>query len=56
MLKLVLREIKSSIKTWDELVIVDGFKAGKDCVDQATEMEWVARLAASSERRKRRES
>ncbi|WVF70731.1 hypothetical protein IAT40_005524 [Kwoniella sp. CBS 6097] len=39
MLKLVLAEVRKILKTWDELVIVDGFKACKGCIDEATEME-----------------
>ncbi|OCF33320.1 hypothetical protein I316_05061 [Kwoniella heveanensis BCC8398] len=39
MLKLVLAEVRKVLKTWDELVIVDGFKACKGCIDEATEME-----------------
>ncbi|WVQ97103.1 hypothetical protein IAU59_004213 [Kwoniella sp. CBS 9459] len=39
MLKLVLAEVRKIMKTWDELVIVDGFKACKGCIDEATEME-----------------
>ncbi|WWD18035.1 hypothetical protein CI109_102482 [Kwoniella shandongensis] len=39
MLKLVLAEIKNVLKTWDELVMIDGFKAAKGCVDEATEMD-----------------
>ncbi|KAK4687487.1 hypothetical protein P7C73_g2622, partial [Tremellales sp. Uapishka_1] len=39
MLRLVILEVKNTIKTWDELVLIDGFKAGKGCVDESTEMD-----------------
>lgn len=39
MVKLIISELKSLFKTWDELVLVDGMKAGKGCIDEATEME-----------------
>jgi hypothetical protein len=39
MLKLVITEIKSTVRTWDELVGVDGMKAGKGVVDEGTTME-----------------
>ena len=39
MLKLLLNEVRNLIKTWDELVGIDGLKAGKACVDEVTEME-----------------
>ena len=39
MIKLVIGEFKSVFKTWDELVLVDGVKAGKGCIDAGTEME-----------------
>ncbi|KAK8865783.1 hypothetical protein IAR55_000930 [Kwoniella newhampshirensis] len=39
MLKLVLAEIRNVLRTWDELVMIDGFKAAKGCVDEATEMD-----------------
>jgi hypothetical protein len=41
MFKLVLTELKNVCRTWDELVLVDGMKAGKGCIDEMTEMEWV---------------
>jgi hypothetical protein len=41
MIKLVIGELKSGFKTWDELVLIDGVKAGKGCIDAGTEMEWV---------------
>lgn len=41
MLKLVIGEIKNVIRNWDEIVILEGFKAAKGCVDESTEMEWV---------------
>lgn len=41
MLKLVIGEIKNVIRTWDEIVILEGFKAAKGCVDESTEMESV---------------
>jgi hypothetical protein len=39
MLKLILAEVKNVIKTWDGLVLVDGMKAAKGCIDAMTEME-----------------
>jgi len=39
MIKLVIGEFKSVFKTWDELVLLDGVKAGKGCIDAGTEME-----------------
>lgn len=39
MIKLVISEFKSVFKTWDELVLIDGVKAGKGCIDAGTEME-----------------
>ncbi|RSH92617.1 hypothetical protein EHS25_008062 [Saitozyma podzolica] len=39
MLKLVITEIKSTVRTWDELVAVDGIKAVKGIVDEGTTME-----------------
>ena len=50
MLKLVLKEVRSVIRNWDELVQIDGLKAGKSCVDAATEMEYAITLCAMSER------
>jgi len=42
MLKLVLSEIRRLNKDWDDLSMIDGLKAGKICVDEATEMELVS--------------
>lgn len=39
MLKLIIAELKGLFKTWDEISLVDGVKAGKGCIDEATEME-----------------
>jgi len=39
MIKLVISEFKSVFKTWDELVLIDGVKSGKGCIDAGTEME-----------------
>jgi hypothetical protein len=39
MTKLIITELKSLFKTWDEVSLVDGVKAGKGCIDEATEME-----------------
>lgn len=41
MLKLVLVEVRSVLSTWDDILLIDGLKAGKGCIDQGTEMEWV---------------
>jgi hypothetical protein len=39
MLKLVIAEIRSTFRTWDDLVAVDGMRAGKGLVDEGTTME-----------------
>ena len=39
MVKLIITEFKTTFKTWDELSLIDGVKAGKGCIDEATEME-----------------
>lgn len=39
MVKLVIAEFRGVFKTWDELCLVDGVKAGKGCIDAGTEME-----------------
>lgn len=39
LLKLVLAEIKAVHRTWDDLVGVDGLKAGRGIVDASTTME-----------------
>lgn len=39
MIKLLIGEFRILLKTWDEVVLVDGLKAGKGCIDEATEME-----------------
>lgn len=39
MIKLIINEFRSVFKTWDELVLVDGVRAGKGCIDAGTEME-----------------
>ena len=41
MLKLVISEIKAVHRTWDDLAVVDGFKAAKAIVDASTTMERV---------------
>lgn len=46
MLKLVLAEVGTVLSTWDDILLVDGLKAGKACIDEATEMEWVLLLCA----------
>ncbi|WWC86055.1 uncharacterized protein L201_000926 [Kwoniella dendrophila CBS 6074] len=50
MLKLVLAEVRKIIKTWDELVIIDGFKASKGCIDEATEMDNILAIDEKPER------
>lgn len=39
MLKMVLAEVRNVLSTWDGIVTHDGLKAGKSCIDEATEME-----------------
>ena len=39
MLKLLIQELRNVFKTWDELVLIDGMKAAKGCIDEMTEME-----------------
>ena len=39
MLKLVLAEVRNVLSTWDEILLVDGMRVGKGCIDEATEME-----------------
>lgn len=39
MLRLVLLEIKSLFRTWEEVVGMDGMKAGKGVVDEGTTLE-----------------
>ena len=50
MLKLVVTEVRNLIKNWDELVLIDGLKAGKSCIDEATEMEHVFTASKLGER------
>lgn len=39
MLKLLIAELKSLFRTWDELVIMDALKAAQDIVNEETTME-----------------
>lgn len=39
MLKLVIGEVRNVINTWDEIILHDGMRAGKGCIDEGTEME-----------------
>lgn len=48
MLKLVLAEIKAVNRTWDDLVGVDGLKAGKGIIDASTTMEYVSLVPSSN--------
>ncbi|WVW82088.1 hypothetical protein I302_104093 [Kwoniella bestiolae CBS 10118] len=50
MLKLVLSEVRKIIKTWDELVIMDGFKACKGVIDEGTEMDNILSIEDKPER------
>ncbi|KIR67608.1 hypothetical protein I314_02025 [Cryptococcus bacillisporus CA1873] len=50
MLKLVIGEIKNVIRTWDEIVILEGFKAAKGCVDESTEMDNILDVEERPER------
>jgi hypothetical protein len=38
-LRLLLTEVKNVLATWDDIILQDGLKAGKACIDEATEME-----------------
>lgn len=53
MLKLLIAELKSLFRTWDELVGMDALKAGQAIVNEQTTMEYVLtglpRYMASSE-------
>lgn len=37
-------------KTWDEVVLVDGLKAGKGCIDEATEMDNIIQMEETEAR------
>ncbi|WWD09206.1 hypothetical protein V865_007328 [Kwoniella europaea PYCC6329] len=50
MLKLVLSEVRKIIRTWDELVIMDGFKACKGVIDEGTEMDNILAVEDKPER------
>ncbi|AFR93797.2 hypothetical protein C343_01687 [Cryptococcus neoformans C23] len=50
MLKLVIGEIKNVIRNWDEIVILEGFKAAKGCVDESTEMDNILDVEERPER------
>ncbi|KAK1927716.1 hypothetical protein DB88DRAFT_45337 [Papiliotrema laurentii] len=50
MTKLIITELKSLFKTWDEVSLVDGVKAGKGCIDEATEMDNILALQEGDER------
>jgi hypothetical protein len=39
MLKLLITELKNLFRTWDELVGMDGLKAGQGIVNEQTTME-----------------
>lgn len=47
MLKLVIAEVRKVLSTWDEILLIDGLKAGKICIDEATGMEWVLSIFGS---------
>ncbi|ORX34224.1 hypothetical protein BD324DRAFT_637164 [Kockovaella imperatae] len=49
-LKLLLDEVKKLCSTWEDIMLVDGLKAGKGCVDQATEMDNILLAPLGSER------
>jgi hypothetical protein len=42
MLKLVIGELRMVFRTWDELVGMDGLKAGQGIINEQTIMEWVS--------------
>jgi hypothetical protein len=39
MLKLVLAEVRTVLGAWDDILLLDGMRVGKACIDEATEME-----------------
>lgn len=40
-LRTILLELRGVVKTWNDLVLVDGLKAAKGLVDARTELEYV---------------
>ncbi|ODN84165.1 hypothetical protein, variant [Cryptococcus amylolentus CBS 6039] len=50
MLKLVITEVKNVIKTWDEIIILEGYKAAKGCIDETTEMDNLLDVEEKPER------
>ncbi|WWC66591.1 uncharacterized protein I206_100494 [Kwoniella pini CBS 10737] len=50
MLKLVLGEVRKIIRTWDEIIIIDGFKAAKGFIDEGTEMDNILAIDEKPER------
>lgn len=38
-IRAILVEFEKAIKDWEEVVLMDGLKAGKACVDARTELE-----------------
>ncbi|BEI94866.1 uncharacterized protein CcaverHIS019_0704470 [Cutaneotrichosporon cavernicola] len=49
-LRLVLSEIKNVLSTWDDILLQDGLKAGKGCIDEATEMDNILTIEDGPER------
>ncbi|WWC58392.1 uncharacterized protein I303_100932 [Kwoniella dejecticola CBS 10117] len=50
MLKLVLSEVRKIFRVWDELVMIDGCKAAKGCIDEGTEMDNILSIEEKPER------
>lgn len=42
MLKLLITELKSLFRTWDDLAGLDSMKAGQGIINEQTIMEWVS--------------
>lgn len=40
-IRLILIEFEKALRDWEQVVLVDGIKAGKGCVDSKTELESV---------------
>ena len=41
MLREVVRSFQALVEQWDDLVSIDGLKAGKACIDARTTIQWV---------------
>ncbi|CAK9782090.1 hypothetical protein CC85DRAFT_13660 [Cutaneotrichosporon oleaginosum] len=49
-LRLVLSEVKTVLATWDDIILQDGLRAGKACIDEATEMDNILTMPDGPER------